>query len=175
MLGFNISRASDGADKDKDKGVSKDLQRLNRYDLLELLIGQIHENDELRHVIEDGEKHAAELSALSDRLKDKLDLKDEQIEHLKEKLNLKDEQIENLKKKLDQKDAQFGRLKGKLDDKDAQIEKLKSRLDAKDALIARLSSGETIDPHMLEVLDARSHVAEQTPDEAEAKEPSQPD
>ena len=150
MLGIGDKRNAVGAKKDKGKGKSsaKDLQRLNRYDLLELLVGQMREGDELRLTIANAETEIAELTSLGDRLKDKLDLKDEQIEHLKEKLNLKDEQI--------------GNLKGKLDDKDELIEKLKRRLDAKDALIARLSSGETIEPEVLEVLEARSRAAELT-------------
>ena len=181
MLGILDKRSATGANKEKGKGKSsaKDLQRLNRYDLLELLVGQMREGDELRLTIANGETRIAELNSLVDRLKDKLDLKDEQIEHRKDKLNMKDVQIEGLKGKLDQKDEQIEHLKKRLDDKDAFISRLKKRLDDKDALIARLSSGEIIDPEVLKVLDARERAAEleeaaaaQT--EAVASEPVEP-
>ena len=151
------------------KGQNKDLQRLNRQDLLELLVGQMHEGDELRATIEKKELEAEAQEELVNRLKEKLDLKDEQIEHLKEKLDLKDEQIENLKTKLNLKDAQIEHLKGKLDDKDALIEKLKGRLDAKDILIARLSESQHVNLDDLAVFEARERAAEL----AEANEETQ--
>ena len=162
MLGILDNHNAGGANKEKGRGKStrKDLQRLNRYDLLELLVDQMHEGDDLRLTIANGETKIVELTSLVERLKEKLDLKDEQIEHLKEKLNLKDEQIERLKEKLDLKDEQIGHLQRRLDDKDAFIARLKKRLDDKDILITRLSSGEIIDPEVLEVLEARERAAE---------------
>ena len=67
----------------------KELQKLRRLDLLELLIDQIRENEE----------QAAELARLHEldaRLKEKLDDKDAQIERLKVKLDNKDAEIERL-------------------------------------------------------------------------------
>ena len=75
----------------KDVSANVDLRKLRRVDLLELLVDQIREN-------EDNTKQIQELTALSDRLKAKLDEKDEQIERLKEKLNQKDAIIEQLEK-----------------------------------------------------------------------------
>lgn len=168
MLGIRDIRTSGN----KAKGSSKDLQRLNRQDLLELLVGQMREGDELRATIEQKGREIEDLAALGDRLKEKLDLKDEQIEHLKEKLNLKDDQFESLKDKLNLKDAQIEHLKTKLDDKDELIEKLKGRLDAKDLLIVRLSESQHVNLDDLEIFEARERVAQlaETDMEAEGEE-----
>lgn len=144
----------------RGKGESKDLHRLSRQDLLELLVGQMHEGDELRAVIEQKERDIASLDELGNRLKEKLNLKDDQIEHLKEKLDLKDDQIENLKNKLNLKDVQIEHLKNKLDDKDVLIDKLKGRLDQKDVLISRLSESQSVSVDDLEVFEARVRAAE---------------
>lgn len=75
------------------KGASdKDLQRLRRVDLLELLVDQIRENEYLA-------SENAQLTDLSERLKAKLDQKDAQIEHLKERLSMKDDQINRLEER----------------------------------------------------------------------------
>lgn len=77
----------------KKKGTSeKDLQRLRRVDLLELLVDQIRENDYLT-------TENAQLSELTERLKAKLDQKDAQIEHLKQRLNMKDDEISRLEER----------------------------------------------------------------------------
>ena len=158
MLSLRDIRTS--GSKAKGGGENKELQRLSRQDLLELLVGQMREADELRIIIADDERQIDDDTALAERLKEKLNLKDEQIEHLKEKLDLKDEQIENLKDKLNQKDKTIERLKQKLDDKDELIEKLKGRLDAKDMLITRLSESSATEADALEILDAKQHAAE---------------
>lgn len=114
--------------KDTGKaGQARELQKLKRQDLLELLLEQMRENDDLSLKLERREIAIQGLEGTVERLKDKLDLKDAQIEHLKSR--------------LDDKDAQIGRLKGKLDDKDATIGKLTNRLDIKDRVIANLMSG----------------------------------
>ena len=128
--------------KNKADGTSKqnrELNRLRRQDLLELLLDQMHESDDLRATIGQQQLRIAELEGLTERLKDKLDLKDEQIEHLKDKLNAKDEQIEH--------------LKGKLNDKDELIERLKKRLDIKDIMIAELMAQGRELPHSDDLLD----------------------
>ena len=99
--------------KNNADGTSKqnrELNRLRRQDLLELLLDQMHESDDLRATIGQQQLRIAELEGLTERLKDKLDLKDEQIEHLKGKLNDKDELIERLKKRLDIKDIMIAEL-----------------------------------------------------------------
>lgn len=130
----------------KDKGQKKDLQRLNRQDLLELLVGQMREGDDMRAVIDRGEREIENLNALVDRLKGKLDLKDEQIDNLKEKLDIKDAQIDHLKRRLDEKDA--------------RLEVLKSRLDFKDSIIARLSESRNVSKEELEIIEARERALE---------------
>jgi len=77
----------------KAASANVDLRKLRRVDLLELLVDQIREN-------EDNTKQIQELTALSDRLKAKLDEKDEQIERLKTRLNGKDAKIAALESHL---------------------------------------------------------------------------
>ena len=122
--------------------LSRELQRLKRQDLLELLVAQLKEGERLQAIIADNEATIDELTDLSERLKAKLDDKDAQIERLKGKLNDKDAQIERFKGKLNDKDAQIERFKVKLNDKDAQIERLKARLNEKDETIERLHERE---------------------------------
>ena len=90
--------------KGSSKGTGKELQKLKRRDLLELLVEQLHEGDRLELELSRRETNIVELTGLTDRLKDRLDGKDVQIEHLKEKLNDKDVLIDRLKKRLDEKD-----------------------------------------------------------------------
>ena len=88
----------------------KELHKLRRQDLLQLLLTAGRESAELQMQLEETEK---ELALVKDN-------------------------NERLKGKLDDKDVQIDRLKGKLDDKDALIEKLKARLDHKDSRIKDL-------------------------------------
>ena len=99
----------------------RELQRLKRQDLLELLLEQMREADGLSADVAERDMRIRELEGLAERLKDRLDLKDEQIAHLKEKLDLKDEQMAHLRAKLDDKDALIAKLKGRLDLKDQMI------------------------------------------------------
>lgn len=130
----------------------KEFRRLRRQDLLQLLLVQGKEMAEVKGELAESNTRTATLEAQVERLKDKLNEKDETIERLKEKLNDKDaqmnEQLGRLKEKLNDKDAQMNdqqtRLKEKLDDKDAQIERLKRKLDDKDAQIETLVSNRRI-------------------------------
>ena len=70
----------------------RDLRKLRRIDLLELLIDQIRENDEKAKRIE-------ELNALIDHLKDRLDEKDVRIELLLKNVDDRDSRIESLSKR----------------------------------------------------------------------------
>ena len=130
----------------KNKGQSKDLQRLNRQDLLELLVGQMREGDDMRATIEQNEREIANLNDLADRLKGKLDLKDEQMDNLKEKHDIKDADIDHLQRRLDEKDA--------------RLEVLKGRLDFKDSIIARLSESQNLSKEELEIIEARERALE---------------
>lgn len=88
MLGTKRNTKGAAATKSVSK-TEKELSKLRRMDLLELLIGQIRENEQQAAEL-------AELRDLSSRLKVKLDDKDAQIEHLKRRLDAKDDEIERL-------------------------------------------------------------------------------
>lgn len=68
----------------------KELAKLRRQDLLELLLDQMHENDDLRATLEVQIRQNNEQTNLTDRLKDRLNLKDGVIDRLKKRLDLKD-------------------------------------------------------------------------------------
>lgn len=104
----------------------KELRRLNRHDILELLVEQSRESSRLRLVLEEREERLLNATAGLERLKSKLDEKDRQIEKLKGRLS--------------EKDAAANVLKTRLNQKDETIDKLKERLDRKDEEIARISS-----------------------------------
>lgn len=107
----------------------KELNRLKRQDLLQLLFAQGTEFSQLQKKVAELEIELSKATAMSERLKDKLDDKDDQIERLKDKLNDKDDQIERFKDRLQEKDEQRERLKKKLDDKDVQIDQLTTELE----------------------------------------------
>lgn len=90
----------------------KELRKLRRQELLELLVAQ--------------SKEAARFKTELDEKTEELSGVLESLDRLKEKLNDKDESIEKLKGRLDEKDALIEKLKGRLDEKDALIEKLKA-------------------------------------------------
>lgn len=69
---------------------ARELQRLRRQDLLELLLEQMGEADSLSGELSASEARVAELEALCGRLRDRLDEKDALIDKLKARLDLKD-------------------------------------------------------------------------------------
>lgn len=77
---------------DAKRDANKELQKLRRMDLLELLLDQTRETERLSSRVD-------ELEDLTDRLKGKLDDKDAQIEHLKSRLNDKDTRIAQLEER----------------------------------------------------------------------------
>ncbi len=99
----------------------KELHRLRRHDLLQLLLAQGREAAQLQERIE---KTDAELEQLR-----------ETNQRFIERMDDKDAQIGKLKDRLDEKDIQADRFKSRLKEKDALIEKLKDRLDQKDVQI----------------------------------------
>lgn len=141
-------------------GRNRELQHLSRQDLLELLVGQLRENDELRAAVESRDHDARERSELIDHLKERLDLKDERISGLRDEISSKDEQAGRLMAKLDDKDAQIARLKDRLDDKDAKLERLKRRLDDKDRIIAGLVDVTGVDPTAVAIIEACNRAGE---------------
>ncbi len=138
----------------------KELRKLHRHDLLELLVELSREAARLNAALQEKDTELTAVLEGNGRLKDKLDEKDELIEKLKSRLDEKDvqmaekaagagEQIERLKEKLNEKDVLVERLKKRLDEKDTwmaeatagwedQLKRLKEKLDAKDILIEKL-------------------------------------
>ena len=108
----------------------KELRRLRRQDLLQLLVEQSKKAARLQTESDEKSEELARLNESCERLKGKLDEKDTQLERLKEKLNEKDVLLEKLKEKLNEKDALLEKLKGRLDEKDASIGELEKRLEA---------------------------------------------
>ena len=108
----------------------KDIRKLKRQDLLELLILQSREVIRLQTETEAQGDTIKELTETNDRLKERLNEKDAQM----------DDQNARLTGRLNDKDAQMGRLTAKLGEKDQQIERLKTKLDQKDAKILKLEA-----------------------------------
>lgn len=107
----------------------KELRRLRRQDLLQLLVEQSKEAARLQMESNEKRKELAQLNEGYERLKDKLDEKDEQLGTLKERLNEKDALLEKLKNRLDEKDALLEKLKSRLDEKDGLLDELSGRLE----------------------------------------------
>ena len=104
----------------------KQLHKLRRQDLLQLLVAQ--------------GKEAAQLQARLDEAAEELkNLQDTRTKFI-ERMDDKDAQIEKLKPRLDEKDAQIEKLTARLNEKDARIEKLIGRLNEKDARIGQLTA-----------------------------------
>lgn len=104
----------------------KQLHKLRRQDLLQLLVAQ--------------GKEAAQLQARLDEAAEELkNLQDTRTRFI-ERMDDKDAQIEKLKPRLDEKDARIEKLTARLNEKDAQIEKLIGRLNEKDARIGQLTA-----------------------------------
>lgn len=81
---------------------SRDLSRLSREDLLQLLLTQSKEAEQLQDYLRDVANEFERFTSLNERLREKLDAKDEQIEHLKGRLNDKDKRIELMQARLDE-------------------------------------------------------------------------
>ena len=107
----------------------KELRRLRRQDLLQLLVEQSREAARLQTETDEKNEEIAQLNESLERLKGKLDEKDAQLERLKERLNEKDALLEKLKQRLNEKDALLEKLKSRLDEKDTAIGELERRLE----------------------------------------------
>ena len=96
----------------------KDLHKLSREDLLKLMLAQSKEVTRLKTLGSEMAKTQEENAASIERLKAKLDEKDETIERLKGRLNEKDALLEKLKKRLDDKDKLLQEQQEQLDGKE---------------------------------------------------------
>ncbi len=90
----------------------KELHKLRRQDLLQMLVAQGREVTRRKVAAEELENSLRLSEESNERLKHRLDEKDETIEKLKHRLDEKDETMEKLKKRLDEKDALIRKLFG---------------------------------------------------------------
>ncbi len=107
----------------------KQLHKLRRQDLLELLLAQGRESAQLQTQLDEA---AEKLRALEDtriRFIERMDEKDAQTEKLTGRLNEKDAQIEKLTDRLNEKDAQIEKLISRLNEKDARIGELTKEIE----------------------------------------------
>jgi chromosome segregation ATPase len=107
----------------------KELHKLRRQDLLQLMLEQGKETLALQMEFNEINAEYIQVKAGYDRLKEKLDEKDAVIEKLKKRLDEKDAVIEKLKKRLNEKDAAIEELKIHLDEKDTGISELEKELE----------------------------------------------
>ncbi|MCF0127564.1 MAG: hypothetical protein HUJ70_03295 [Pseudobutyrivibrio sp.] len=107
---------------------SKELHRLGKMDLIELLLRETQEVAVLKDQLAASQDEVKELTDMGERLKEKLADKDMQLATLKDRLDDKDEKIENVKSIVADRDLQIEHLVEKLDEKDAKIDRLKRRI-----------------------------------------------
>ncbi|WP_172135792.1 hypothetical protein [Adlercreutzia sp. ZJ473] len=81
---------------------SRDLSRLSREDLLQLLLTQSKDAERLQDYLRDVADEFERCTSLNARLREKLDAKDEQIERLKGRLDDKDKRIALMQARLDE-------------------------------------------------------------------------
>ena len=126
----------------------KQLHKLRRQDLLELLLAQGREAAQLQAQLDETTEQLNALKDTRTRFIGRMDEKDAQIEKLKPRLDEKDAQIEKLTARLNEKDARIEKLIGRLNEKDARIRELTTEIE-------HYRSGEILgfegDPSMEEV------------------------
>ena len=88
---FSFAKRESGAD-----APNKELQKLKRQDLLELLLEQMRESDQLEATIEGLNAQITALTDLTDYLKQNLSEKDALVDQLQRRLDLKDKIIAQL-------------------------------------------------------------------------------
>ena len=104
----------------------KELHKLRRHDLLQLLLAQGREAAQLRTRIEETTAELEQVRETNQRFIERMDEKDAQIGKLKERLDEKDIQVDRFKGRLKEKDDLIEKLKGRLDQKDIQIGECRS-------------------------------------------------
>ncbi len=100
----------------------RELRRLSRQDLLQLLLAQSKEVARQKDTIAELKNVLEQERELTSRLKAKLDEKDETIEHLKMRLDSKDETLNRLKEET-------AALHTRLDAKDLALDATRARMD----------------------------------------------
>lgn len=107
----------------------KELHKLSRQDLLQLLLAQSKEVVRQKSSIEELMTAFNEEKELTERLKAKLNEKDETIEHLKHRLDAKDETMNRMKAEVAEMTEQVKVLRTRLDEKDVALDAARARLD----------------------------------------------
>lgn len=107
----------------------KQLHKLRRQDLLQLLVAQGKEAAQLQARLDEAAEELKNLQDTRTKFIERMDDKDAQIEKLKPRLDEKDARIEKLTARLNEKDAQIGKLIGRLNEKDARIGQLTAEIE----------------------------------------------
>lgn len=114
----------------------KELHKLGRRELLQLLVSQGLEAEKVRQELAETQEKLKETQAGYEKLRGRLDEKDAEIQQREEEMEA---EYEKLRRRLDEKDAEilqkqtemeakYTKLCGRLDDKDAQIQQLRDTL-----------------------------------------------
>ena len=144
----------------------KELHRLSRQDLLQLLLAQSKEVARQRAVIEELKNNAEKDHELIDRLKARLDEKDETIAHLKRRLDAKDETMNKLKADAEDMSGTMEFLRSRLDEKDAALDAARARLDLLTGVSTSVRSGKNAEERLQEL---KKQVAREESAEAEQR------
>ncbi len=145
----------------------KEMHKLSRQDLLQMLLSQVREVSRLKESVSQLEARAAQQEETIARLKQKLDDKDAQLEKLRGRLDEKDALLEKLGGRLDEKDAAIRTLNGEMETvragRDREIEErlegfraadrtMRERLSEKDAFIEELRARLRVQEQQIEDL-----------------------
>ena len=93
----------------------KQLHKLRRQDLLQLLVAQGKEAAQLQARLDEAAEELKDLQDTRTKFIERMDDKDAQIEKLTARLNEKDARIEKLIGRLNEKDARIGRLTAEIE------------------------------------------------------------
>ena len=144
----------------------KELHRLSRQDLLQLLLAQSKEVSRQRAAIEELKSNAEKDHELIDRLKGKLDDKHASLETLKHRLDEKDETMNKLKADAEDMSGTMEFLRSRLDEKDAALDAARARLDLLTGVSTSVRSGKNAEERLQEL---KKQVAREESAEAEQR------
>ena len=107
----------------------KELHKLSRQDLLQLLLAQSREVARQKSAIEVLKADLTQEKELTEKLKEKLNDKDGTIEHLKHRLDDKDKALDHLKDEVAELESARDELRERLEDKDLALDIARAQLD----------------------------------------------
>ena len=108
---------------------AKELHKLSRQDLLQLLLAQSREVARQKENIDELKGLLKKERELSTRLKEKLNEKDELFERLKHRLDEKDGELSVAQEEAETMRQSMESLRSRLDEKDIALESARARLD----------------------------------------------